>query len=429
MTKYTTPARPEPVAMALAAAAFLAIAISSAVFAAEPAGGSPAEPDKVRTLFVPFEDLRVLLEAGPRRVMLDREQYEALLAKSRREEELAPPTAVALTAAEYEGTLQPGRAQLTGTLHLEVMAKGLHAVPLDLASVGLRGAELDGKPATLGQGTDGVVRLFIEGVGRHVLKLDMVAPVEQTAARQSLRFRLPQAPSASMRLTAPGDVELKGGAAVVSRQIDKEAELTRFELLPPAGDATLEFSLNSRLLRQDRVVLATSVLIDEITEAYERLHATVSLDVLHRPVDRFQFAVPAGFEVTDVHSPQLARWDVTRQPDKSDVLEVTLREPTTETVVLNLAAVKAASVAEEWSFPRLVPLDVAGQVAVLGIVAEERLEARSLTAERLIAIDTSVFEQTLPPTLLEPRAADERLRPIAAYYAPQNDYVLTAEFA
>ncbi len=414
--------------MALAGA-FFAIAVGSAVLAAEPPGNTDSEPDKIRTLFVPFNDLRVLLESGPRRVMLDREQYEALLAKSRREEELAPPAAVALTAAEYEGVLQPGRAQLTGTLHLEVLAKGLHAVPLDLASVGLRSAELDEKPALLGQGADGVVRLFIEGVGRHVLKLDMVAPVEQTAARQSLRFRLPQAPSASMRLTAPGDVELKGGAAIVSRQIDKEAELTRFEILLPAGDATLEFSLNSRLLRQDRVVLATSVLIDEITEAYERLHATVSLDVLHRPVDRFLFAVPVGFEVTDVHSPQLARWNVERQADKSDVLEVTLREPTTETVVLNLAAVKAAGVAEEWSFPQLVPLDVAGQVAVLGIVAEDRLETRSLAAEKLIAIDTSVFEQALPPTLLARPVGDEPLRPIAAYYAPQGAYGLTAKFA
>jgi hypothetical protein len=406
----------------------LTVALASSILAAEPAPDAHREPEKVRTLFVPFDDLRVLLEAGPRRVMLDRDQYEALLAKSRREEELAPPASAALLAAEYEVGLHPGRAELTGTLHLEVLAKGLHAVPLDLAEVGLRSAELDGKPAALGRGEDGVVRLFVEGLGRHVLKLDMVAPVAQTAARQSLRLRLPQAPSARMRLTAPGDVDLKGGASVVSRDVDEEAEMTRFELLPPVGDATLEFSLNSRLLRQDRVVLATSVVIDELTEAYERLHATVSLNVLHRPVDRFRFAVPAGFEVTDVHSPQLARWDVERGPE-GDVLEVTLREPTTDTVVLNLAAIKAAGVSGQWSFPQLVPLEVAGQVAVLGIVAEERLEARALAADGLIAIDTSVFEQTLPPTLLAPRPGDARLRPIAAYYAPQRDYRLAAEFA
>ena len=57
---------------------------------------------------------------------------------------------------------------------------------------------------------------------------------------------------------------------------------------------------------------AHAVLIDEVTTAYERLHVTASLSVLHGAADQFRFVVPAGFEVTGVTAPQVARWAVAR---------------------------------------------------------------------------------------------------------------------
>ncbi len=86
--------------------------------------------------------------------------------------------------------------------------------------------------------------------------------------------------------------------------------------------------------------MARSVLIDEVAEAYEKLSATVTFEILHRPVDEFQFIVPEGFEITEVNSPLLARWDV-RQEGGRKVLVARLREPTTETVTLRVAAVRA----------------------------------------------------------------------------------------
>ena len=46
--------------------------------------------------------------------------------------------------------------------------------------------------------------------------------------------------------------------------------------------------------------MARSVLIDEVTQAYEKLYATVSLGILYRAVDQFSFVVPEGFEITEV---------------------------------------------------------------------------------------------------------------------------------
>ena len=171
--------------------------------------------------------------------------------------------------------------------------------------------------------------LFVEGVGQHELTLDMVAPLEATAARQVLNFRLPRPAATKLRLTIPGDVEIKGGADVISRTVDAAAKVTRFELLPREGDTSVVMTLNSHLQRQDRAVVARSVLIDEVTEAYEKLYATVSLEILYRAVDQFSFAVPEGFEITEVTSPLLARWDV-RPEGGRKMLGVKLREQTTE---------------------------------------------------------------------------------------------------
>ena len=88
----------------------------------------------------------------------------------------------------------------------------------------------------------------------------------------------------------------------------KRPKSTRFELLPRQGDTSLVMTLNSHLQRQERAVMARSVLIDEVTEAYEKLHATVSLEILYRAVDRVPLRRARG--IRD-HGGQLRRfWPV-----------------------------------------------------------------------------------------------------------------------
>jgi hypothetical protein len=295
----------------LALAAILSVAwglATTPASAAEKPAQNPKNREIIREIYVPFEDLHVLLDAGPRRVLLARDEYEQLLKKAQKTPKTHAPRSVVLVSADYTVTLQRERARLVGTLTLDMLEDALHAVPLDLGGVGLRSAMLDGKSAAIGQAKGdrakggGGLTLFVRAKGRRRLELDMVAPLETTAARQMLHFRLPQASATRFRMTVPGDVEIKGGADVIAREFDEAAGLTRFELAPRRGDVSLVMSLNSRLERKERAVIARSVIVDEVTEAYERLHATVSLAILHRAVDRFRFVVPEGFDVTDVRS-------------------------------------------------------------------------------------------------------------------------------
>lgn len=392
-----------------------------------PAGGAGEPRPLVREIFVPFADLDVLLENQPQRVLLSRSQYEALLAKAVKAPESRPPEAALLLSADYVATLEEERARLEGKLSIEVLDDGLQSLALDFSGVGLRRALLDGKPASLARLGDGRLVLLVEGKGRHELALELVAPLETTAARQVLSFRLPQPASARFRLTVPGDVEVRSGAGVASRAVDAAANLTRFELVPGRGDTTLVLTLNSRLQRRQRAVVARSVLVDELTQAYERLHATVSLGILHQAVDRFRFVVPEGFEVTEVASPLVSRWAIETE-DQRRVLDVRLREPTIDTVVLSLSATRPRPPLDKWSLPRLEPLDVVGQVAVVGLLVEDRLGAEAIEPSGLIPINVSVFGRAIPESVLRAEPGAPSLRPVVAYYAPQAQFGLKARF-
>ena len=384
---------------------------------------APAE-QKTREIYVPFSDLHVLLENQPKRVMLGRQEYEELLKRAKRRRKPTRRCRPLWRRPTIRSPPSSNGREIHGLLSVHVLEDGLHALPLDIGGVGIQSARLDGRDAAIGRDAAGRLLLFVEGAGEHRLTLEMVAPLETTAARQVLNFRLPRPAAASLRLTVPGDVELRSGADVISRTVETALKQTRFELLPREGDTSLVMTLNSHLQRQDRVVVARSVLIDEVAEAGETLHATVTLEILRRPVDQFQFAIPDGFEVTDVISPLLARWEV-RQEGGRRVLDARLREPTTETIELRIAATGGAAKLGNWTAPRLEPLEVAGSVTVFGLVLEDRLRAESIAAEGLIPIDASrsgilPLHDAAGCRVYEPAGP----RAVAAWYAPQGQYAL-----
>ncbi len=422
-----------PATKVLLSAALLATTLATCGQFAERVARADEAKVTVREIFVPFADLDVLLENQPHRVLLSRAEYEDLLKKAKKTAKTHAPQGAVLVAADYTATGEEERVRWVGNLTLDVLEEDLQTISLDLSAPGLRSATLDGKPASIGRGADGRLVLFVEGKGRHVLLLEMVSPLQANAAQQVLSFHVPQPPAARFRLTMPGNVEIRSGASVASRVVDESPRQTRFELLAKPGDTALVMTLNSHLARRERAVVARSVLVNEVTQAYERLHATVSLSILHQATDRFRFALPQGFEITDVASPLVARWAIEKEKDRR-VLDVRLREPTVETVVLNLSALKMHSPLEQWSsdnrqpitdnqqlttdnrqltwsFPQLQPLDVVGQVAVVGLLAEDRLNAEAIQATGLVPIDTEVLGRAMPVTVVRAEPGARRCAP------------------
>ena len=79
------------------------------------------------------------------------QEREDLLEKAKVKSQQRPPLPALLTSAEYSTVVTEGRTRITGTLTIDVLDDGLHALPLELAGVGIRSALLDGQPASIGR--------------------------------------------------------------------------------------------------------------------------------------------------------------------------------------------------------------------------------------------------------------------------------------
>src|SRR5687767_1317223 len=145
----------------------------------------------LREIFVPFEDLNVILDSDKQRVFLTRQEYDDLVKRAKSQPQSPAPHKVVLSTAEYEGELQEGRALITGKLTFEVLDEGLFALPLDLGGVGIRSATLDGKPAPLSRDPQQRPLVLVQGKGQHNLELRLTAPLQTAAAQQSLNIALP----------------------------------------------------------------------------------------------------------------------------------------------------------------------------------------------------------------------------------------------
>lgn len=386
------------------------------------------EPSIEREILVPVDALDVLLEAGPRRVLLKREEYLTLLQRAKKTaEERAPQDAIILSA-NYQARIEGEHVVFEGSLSLEVLQDGLHAVALNLEKVGLRSATLDGDPAPIGSAVGEDLTLFVKGRGLHHLQLVVLAPLDVAAATQSLHVTLPAPPASTLQLSVPGDVEVREGAMVVKREVDATEGFTRFELLPQGGPLAFTLSLNNRLHQTESAMVARSLFVNEVTTGYERLHATISLELLHGELTQTRFLIPQGFEVTKVTSPSLAQWAVTEAAE-GRVLEVQLQDDTGPEIVLSVVATKQGAELDAWTFSRFIVLDVLAQEAVYGILAEHSLETQSLTSQGLVPIDIAAIRDALPASVFQVDTGAPPLQSVAAYYAPHREAELNAKFS
>jgi hypothetical protein len=404
------------------------VCLAWVLFVAVGRGESPQPVTIQREIFVPFSDLHVILAGDAQRVFMSREEYETLAAKAKLaatpQKSLQP---AAVLSADYSATIEDNRARISGTLIVAVPDEQLHAINLDLSGVALQSANLDDKPAALGRNAAGMPVLFVSGAGRHTLQLEIIAGIETATAQRMLTFQIPTPPASQLAVTVAGNVEIKSGASIIERTYDEADANTSFKLLPHRGPNTLVLSLNNRQLQKDRTVVAHAVLVDEIHEAFEQLHATLSMSVLHGVADAFRFEVPNDFELLSVTGPQIARWAVAADGDRR-VLEVRLHEPTSDTVTFNLVAVRTPALLKDWHLPKFVALDVAGQAMVIGLIVETRLKPQNLRPRNLVSIDAGVLAQAMPATRGEAATEPTHQVELAAFYAPHGDYDLQADF-
>ncbi len=384
--------------------------------------------DKIhREIYVPFDDLNVLLAANSDRVLLSRAEYEQLLEFSKTRTISRAPEDSVVVAANYKGTVRDGITTIVGTLIVESLNDGLVQIPLSIGGVAIRKATLGDEPANLWRDSKGRIWLLVAGKARKTLTIEMTVPMETTAARQSMSLQLPAPSATQIELTVPGNVDVKSGMSVVKREYNEAENMTKFDLLPTKGPMSLVLSLNNRLLKDDRVVVSHSVLIHKLTPDTHEMHLTGSMDVIHGAIETLRFSVPEGYQISSVATELLNQWEIETDESGNDVLNILLRVPTREDVVVHIVASRDSTNISPWNAPQLRPLDVAGSISVVGVLADISLKAEKVETTGVTPIDHEFLSRAIPATLTSNQFANP-VSIVAAYYAPQTDYEINTQF-
>ena len=382
--------------------------------------------EKSREIYVPFKDLKSVLAGSIERIYLPRSEYESLLKKADVKPGDTPPQKTVLRKARYDLVLHEDFASIKATMEVESLEQGLQLLPLKFAGVSVLKVSIDGDEAPVVRSNPQIISVLLQRKGKFTVAMELATPVRHAAAEQSFAMELPHAANESIGMTVPGNIEIKSGASVVQRQIDQEANTTTFELLPRPGPLAVTMSLNNKRLQTERQIVARSVVVDELNDSLERLHATYSMEIVQGATSKFEYEIPAGFEVTNVDSPDLARWSV-KDVDSVQTLTVEFRTPQTKPVTVRITAIKTSPTWGDWKFPTLKAKGVETATGVVGILAERRLAVGSLRAEGAIPLNNAVLENALPQSIFVVEPGAPPLQILSTYYVPQEEFELSAK--
>lgn len=382
--------------------------------------------EKSREIYIPFKDLKSVLAGPIQRIYLPRSEYESLLEKANIKPGDSPPQKTVLRKARYEFLLHEDFASIKTTMEVESLEEGLQLLPLKYVGVSVLNVSIDGEDAPVVRVNPQVISVLLQQQGKFTVTMELATPVRHAAAEQSFALELPHAANESIGMTVPGNIEIKSGASVVERQVDDEANITKFELLPKPGPMVVTMSLNNKRLQTERQIIARSVVVDELNASLERLHATYSMEMIQGATTEFQYEIPLGFQVTNVDAADLARWSV-KEVDHLQILTVDFRSPQTKPVTVRIAAIQTSPTWGDWEFPAIKARGVETSTSVVGVLAERRLAVGSLTAQGAIPLNNAVLENALPQSIFVVEPGAPPLQILSTYYVPQQDFKVSAK--
>ena len=411
----------------------LILAVTNLSLIGEPAFSQNQSPKEFqRKIYVPFESLDILLDGNSNRVLLSRDEYDKLLKSARTREIKRAPLDSAIVSAKYTGEVSEGVAFIKGELIVESLNEGLVQIPLPFSGVAIRSATLGDEPAKIWRNCKGQIVLLTSNEFRQTLSIEMTVPMQTSAARQSLSIQFPSPSATSFNLNVPGNVEVKSGVPVAKRVYEKDSDTTQFDLLASRTAMNIVMSLNNRLLKDEQVTVSRSVLIHKLTPHTQEMHVTCSMNMIHGAVEQAEFMVPEGFQVSHVSTELLSQWEIKDPPQDSGEagkrLVVKLRQPTREDFVLNITAARNTTAVGQWKADDIRPVDVAGHVSVVGVLADVELKSAKLVSSGVIPIDHAFLMAAIPESV-ESTTRGNPSRVVAAFYAPQKDYSISSTFS
>jgi len=352
-----------------------------------------SEFESGRSIYVPYQDLAQLIEPADKAVLMDKGQFEELLAAAETNVRQADSLELGqVTQAEYSAKISGEDLTLSGRLHVLSMSDKPVAIGLGFGRIGLTKVTLDDKPAPLGYNKQGKLTLIVTAKGVH--KLDIAGTTklkELSSGGMQFGISLPEAVAASMKLSAPGDLEMHATSPVSKRTYDKQTDRTSVELtIGGQNKLTVVLLGNGRQEDDQAILLGESAAMVSLTKWHQVMGCLYTVQVLRRGVRELQFQLPRQWTVTEVTCPSLVRWSV-KPGDNAKALQtlsVRLRSGKVGTVAVHIKAT-ATRTGQSWHSPRVALVDADFQRGYMMVNTDDELGVRGEKASGVRREDIS----------------------------------------
>lgn len=385
-------------AYVLAAAVFVGALFPHALAAqvAEPGGDAPGSP--LRQIFVPVEELDVVINRDKKGVLLPRNEFEQMFQKARQNAGRDAPLDVGIVLANADLQARIAGKQLLVSASFEVtqLVDGWRLLQLPLTGFAVERVTLDDQPAKLGRSPedDSTVTLFNNQAGTKTLQMELSTRLASVGSDQVAGFGLPGSPTGTLRITAPAGKQLLIDGLDVNRPkpIDEDAEY-EFAI---GGRKTVQLQMTERREKEsaDALVFANSAFGIHVAPGEVTWQAVTSLQVFGTSLDRLVFSVPNSLEIANVESSGLEAWELADDTDDERRTSITLsyRQPFVGSRKIVLRGVVTRFEDNAWSVPDLKIRNSTSHIGQIVIAhpPEVRLLLLESSGVRPVASDTAI---------------------------------------
>ena len=335
---------------------------ASSVVAQDAASGPKSTDPAVRRVFVPIEELDVVLNRDKKGVLLPREEFMKLYKKARRRAEATArqPQGIVLSNAEYQLRLSGAQLLISARIEFTQFTDRWQTLALPFRGMTVEKATLNDRPARLGrlarfEKQGGSLYFLHHQAGPATLLLELSSPLASLGSDRVAAFGLIPSPAATLKATLPAGKHLMVDGLLLQRPsaIDRQAAYS----VAVGGKTDVRLRITDRRTQHttDVLVFAITGFGVHVTPGEVTWQAATTLQVYGRPFDRLVFSVPNTLEIVDVESTGLESWELADDTDDATRTSITLsyRQPFDGLRTIALRGVLTTQAGRPWTVPNL----------------------------------------------------------------------------
>ncbi|TWU12060.1 hypothetical protein CA54_08760 [Symmachiella macrocystis] len=311
-----------------------------------------------RRIFVPVEDLDVVLNRDKQGVLLPRDKFSELYAAAKKNNEqiAEPPHGVILSQAAYRARTSGDRLLITATIEVTQLEAGWHAVPLRFTGLSVEQAKLGDGPAQLGRHSQKLdtVYLLNDQVGKQTLTLELSAPLVSSGSDQLAKFGCMAIPSATLEIDLPAGRYLVLNSVMPQRGADEDQPAHYREAIGGKQNISLRITGKEAQQGEDALVFGTTGIGVRVAPEELTWQAISDVSVYGKPIDRLTFSIPDSLDIVSVESTGLEGWGFEPNPaEKRTMLTLSYRQAFRDTRRIVFRGVTSTTTGTPWNVPNL----------------------------------------------------------------------------